>query len=136
MMITEITLIGAIVLFFLHQIYQVGRLTGKVSSLESDIVWIRNYLLTKSTDSKHFTQESEIKISDELANTIPLSWTDTLNGANIDIKGCGNPFDCVVRLSENQGAVRLKKRADDLNIEHNAFLLASGVYIFNRKIKR
>lgn len=90
-------------------------------------------MLTHCVDSKHFSQDSPILVNDELEKAIPISWIDSLDGANIDIKGCESPFDCIVRLSENQGAVRLKKRADDLNIEHNTFLLASGVHLYNKK---
>lgn len=129
----ETALLVGICIFFLHQIYQVGKLAGKVKSLEENIIWIRNYMLTNCVDSKHFSQDSPIIINDKLADSIPLSWCDTLNGADINVQGCKSPFDCIVKLSENQGAVRLKKRADDLNIEHNTFLLASGIYLYNNK---
>ena len=117
---------------FIQQIFQLGKLNGRVSSLEENIKWVRDYLLTHCVESKHFSQESPIIINDELEKTIPLSWIDTLDGAAINTEGCESPFDCIVRLSENQGAVRLKKRADDLNIEHNTFLLASGVHLYNK----
>ena len=132
----ETTLLVGICIFFLHQIYQVGKLTGRVKSLEENIIWIRNYMLTHCVDSKHFSQDSPILVNDTLEMAIPLDWRDTLDGANIDMKDCKTPFDCIVKLSTNQGAVRLKKRADALNIEHNTFLLASGVHLFNRKNRK
>lgn len=129
----ETTLLVGICIFFLHQIYQVGKLTGRVKSLEENIKWVRDYLLTHCVESKHFSQDSPILVNNELEKIIPLEWSDTLDGANINTKDCETPFDCIVRLSKNQGAVRLKKRADDLNIGHNTFLLASGIHLFNRK---
>ena len=131
-MIEYVLVAGSIVAFIGHYIYVLGKLSAKMQNCEKNVEWIRNFLLSKCTDSTHFTQESDIKINEELGKLIPLSWQDTLNGANIDIRECRDPFDCVVKISENQGMIRLKKRAEKLGIEFNSFLLASGIHLFNK----
>jgi len=128
-LIDYILIIGSIATY----IFTLGWIVGRLKGYEEDIKWIRNFLLTHCIDSKHFSQQSQIKITKKLENLIPISWKDTLDGANINIKDCKSPFDCVVKITDNQGLIRLKKRAEDLNIELNSFLLASGLYIFNKR---
>ena len=118
--------------FIAQYIYVLGKLTAKMQSCEKNIEWIRDFLLTKCTDVTHFSQESAIRVSAALEKSMPISWKDTLDVADIDTEKCKTPIDCVVALSKNQGAIRLKNRAEKLGIPHNDFLLASGVYLFNK----
>lgn len=120
------------VVFVAQYIYVLGKLTAKMQSCEKNVEWIRDFLLTKCTDVMHFKQESAIQVSKELENSIPLEWKDTLDVADIDTEKCKNPIDCVVALSKNQGPIRLKNRAEKLGIPHNDFLLASGIYLYNK----
>ena len=135
-MIEYVLVAGSIVAFISHYIYVLGKLSAKMQNCEQNVTWIRNFLLSKCTDSTHFSQNSDIKINDELSNLIPVSWCDTLDGANIDIRKCKNPYDCVVKISENQGMIRLKKRAERLDIPFNDFLLSSGIHLFNKGKKQ
>ena len=134
-MIEYILVAGSVIAFIGHYIYVLGKLAARVQNSEENIEWIRNFLLSKCTDSTHFTQKSAIKINDTLNDLIPISWCDTLDGADIDIRKCKDPYDCVVKISENQGMIRLKKRAENLNIPFNDFLLSSGIHLFNKQKK-
>lgn len=131
-----IAAIGIGVAFIAQYIYMLGKLSAKMQSCEKNVEWIRDFLLSKCTDSTHFNQESAIQVSEKLEGTIPLSWRDTLDGANINVDKCKTAFDCVVRLSQNQGHIRLKKQAARLGIKHNDFLLASGIYLFDKLHKK
>ena len=135
-MIEYVLVAGSIIAFIGHYIYVLGKLSAKMQNCEQNVTWIRNFLLAKCTDSTHFTQESDIKISESLDSIIPLEWKDTLDSANIDIRKCNDSFDCIVKISENQGMIRLKKRAEKLDIEFNNFLLASGIHLFNKKLQK
>ena len=135
-MIEWIIVFGSVIAFIAQYVYILGKLTSKLENCESNVTWIRNFLLTKCTDSTHFTQESDIKISEGLDGIIPIDWKDSLDGANIDIRKCRDPFDCVVKISENQGMIRLKKRAERLGIEFNSFLLASAIHLFEKRVRK
>ena len=132
-MIEWIIVFGSAIAFIAQYVYVLGKLTSKLENCESNVTWIRNFLLAKCTDSTHFTQESDIKMNDELGGIIPLSWSDTLDGANIDIRKCRDAFDCVIKISNNQGMIRLKKMAEKLGIPFNDFLLSSGIHLFNNQ---
>ena len=125
--------VGSGIAFIAQYVYVLGKLSAKMQNCESNITWIRNFLLAKCTDSTHFTQESDIETSKSFDNLIPIDWKDTLDSANIDIRKCNDSFDCVVKLSENQGMIRLKKRAEKLGIEFNSFLLGSAIHLFNKR---
>lgn len=127
--------IGIGIVFIAQYIYVLGKLSAKMQDCEKNVEWIRDFLLSKCTDTTHFSQESAIQISEKLRDSIPLSWQDTLDDANINVDKCKSAYDCVVALSQNQGHIRLKKRASRLGIKHNDFLLASGIYLFERKDK-
>ena len=127
--------VGSVIAFIAQYVYVLGKLAAKMQNCEENVTWIRNFLLSKCTDSTHFTQNSDIKVNEELSGIIPLSWSDSLDGANIDIQKCQDPFDCVVKISDNQGMIRLKERAEKLNIPFNDFLLSSGIHLFNKQKK-
>lgn len=131
-----VIVIISIIAFIAQYIYVLGKLAAKMQECEKNIEWIRDFLLTKCTDGTHFKQDSAIQVSEKLEKSIPLSWQDTLDVANIDVGKCKSPIDCVVALCMNQGHIRLKKQAERLDIKHNDFLLASGVYLFNKIHKK
>lgn len=122
--------------FIAQYIYVLGKLSAKMQSCEDNVEWIRDFLLTKCTNGMHFNQESAIRVSEELEKSIPISWRDTLDIINVDVNKCKNAFDCIVALSKSQGPIRLKKQAERLEIPHNDFLLASGVYLYNKFHKK
>ena len=132
-MIEYVIVIASAIAFVGQYIYVLGKLSAKMQNCEKNVEWIRDFLLSKCTDSTHFTQNSDIKINEKLADIIPISWSDTLDGANINIKKCQSPFDCVVKISDNQGMIRLKKMAEKLGIPFNDFLLSSGIHLFNKQ---
>lgn len=135
-MIEWVIVFGSVIAFIAQYVYILGKLTSKLENCESNVTWIRNFLLTKCTDSTQFTQESDIKVNEKLKGVIPLSWSDTLDGANIDIQKCRDAFDCVIKISDNQGMIRLKKMAEKLDIPFNDFLLSSGIHLFGKKNKK
>jgi hypothetical protein len=107
-----------------------GNFEGRLKSCEENIVWIRNFLITSPINSNHFEQHSDIKINKQLDNLIPQSWKEELN--SVDVKNCRSPFDCIIKISNNQGLIKLKQRANKLNTDINSFLLALGVYLYEK----
>ena len=134
-MIEYVIVIVSAIAFLGQYIYVLGKLSAKMQNCEKNVEWIRDFLLTKCTDSTHFKQESAIQVNGNLEKAIPISWKDTLDIVNIDTANCKSPIDCVVALSENQGHIRLKHQAERLGIPHNDFLLASGIYLYNKQLK-
>jgi len=131
-LIEYVLVAGSIIAFIGHYIYVLGRLSAKMQNCERNVEWIRDFLLTKCTDSTHFKQESAIQVNEDLEKAIPMSWKDTLNIIDVNIERCKSPIDCVVALSKKHGHIRLKHQAERLDIPHNDFLLASGIYLYNK----
>ncbi|MCK4258110.1 MAG: hypothetical protein KAX49_03985 [Halanaerobiales bacterium] len=127
--------IGAAGMFLVQYLFILGKLSGRVQSCEDNIKWVRDFLLTSNINTKCFSQSSAIKISKELDKLLPLSWTDTLHVIGRQLKKCNSPFEYVVQLTDKEGFISLKKRAEKYGIPLEAFLLASATFLYDNKGK-
>jgi hypothetical protein len=128
--------VSAAATFIAHYIYLLGKLHAEVKNLEHNVKWVRDYLLCDKASDKDFKQESTldfaIRKSDRLISGVWETMLD-LQDRRAYFK-CETPTDCVVVFSNSFGLVAAKKMASTFNTDLSTFLLASGLYLY-QKIK-
>lgn len=127
--IEHIAAVGVFVVFVAQYIYGFGKLSGKVTGLEENVSWIRNYLLCSGANLNLFKQCSAIDFASiEGEELLSERWKDKLRNLKTQSIKLDNPFVSMVGLSEYIGFVDFSNEAKLEEMELNTLLIASGIF--------
>lgn len=124
-----VAFLSAMIVFIAQYIYGFGKLTGKVSGLEENVSWIRNYLLCKGANLKLFRQQSPIDFASVYGeNILSETWKERLRELKKESPIKGDPFDTAVWLTESIGFPEFANEAGREKIEMETLLIASAIF--------
>ena len=113
--------------FIVQYVFVLGKLVGRLDSLDENVKWIRNYILVKPADDRYFQECSPVTFKEDI---LTKEWKETLN--ELKIKEKKHMLDYVVDIMGHFGPLKLKQAAREHAVDLDTFLLACSVYLFNR----
>jgi len=125
-MLEYIALLSAIG-FVVQYVFVLGKLVGRLDSLDENVKWIRNYILIKPADDRYFQECSPVTFKEDI---LTKEWKESLD--NLKIKKKEHVLDYVVDVMGHFGPLKLKQAAREHAVDLDTFLLACCVYLFNR----
>ncbi|RLI52263.1 MAG: hypothetical protein DRP09_18355 [Candidatus Thorarchaeota archaeon] len=121
-----LAVIGSIA-FIVQYVFVLGRLVGRLDSLDENVKWIRNYIFFKSADDRYFQECSPVTFKEDI---LSKEWKKALD--SIKVKKKENTLDYVTDITKHFSPLKLKQAAREHAIDLDTFLLACSVYLHNR----
>jgi hypothetical protein len=129
MSVEYLAIIAAILVFVFQSLYKFGKLSGKVDALDENVCFIRDYLLCRGAEIKHFKQNSPIMFENENGeNLLNLKWKEKLKLLESKSVLSDDPLDTAVYLTNMIGLIEFFDEAKKNNIDVNTLIISSAIY--------
>lgn len=127
--IEYLAVVVAILVFIFQLLYKFGKLSGKVTMLDENVCWIRDYLMCSGLDMKHFKQNSPVGFEKEDGeNILPLQWKEKLKTLKMNVPVTMDPLRTATYLTNTIGLFNFFEEANDLDIDINTLILSSAIF--------
>ena len=127
--IEYLAVIAAILVFVFQSLFKFGKLSGKVDILDENICFIRDYLLCKGADIKHFKQNSPIGFENDCGeNLLNSEWKQKLRNLKHKKSISDDPLNTAVHLTKVIGFIDFFDEAKKNNIGVNTLIISSAIY--------
>lgn len=124
-----LAVVVAILVFVSQSLYKFGKLSGKVTILDENICWIRDYLMCSGLDMKHFKRNSPIGFENETGeNILPLQWKEKLKTLKLEMALTTDPLHTATYLTNAIGLFEFFEEANILDIDINTLILSSAIF--------